>query len=68
MISFVSKAWGGRASDREVVQQSTFLKVLDAGDRITADRGFPIQSKQAKLDLKSQQWQRIIIQKLMIKP
>uniref|UniRef100_A0A8C6U0Y4 THAP-type domain-containing protein n=1 Tax=Neogobius melanostomus TaxID=47308 RepID=A0A8C6U0Y4_9GOBI len=52
-ISFMSKAWGGQTTDRQIVQQSGFLDLVDPQDLIMADRGFPIQEdllfKMAKL-------------------
>ena len=41
-ISFVTAAWGGRASNRYIVQQCGILNLIDPGDIILADRGFTI--------------------------
>ncbi|XP_033124652.1 uncharacterized protein LOC117122979 [Anneissia japonica] len=43
MISFLSKAWGGRTSDVHITRESGFLNLVDPGDVILADRGFTIK-------------------------
>ncbi|XP_077484039.1 uncharacterized protein LOC144094053 [Amblyomma americanum] len=42
-ISFVTKCWGGRASDKEIILKSGFLDKLQEGDIVLADRGFLIR-------------------------
>ena len=42
VITFISKGWGGRTSDKHITEHSGFLKHLQHGDVILADRGFNI--------------------------
>ena len=41
-ISFISKSWGGRASDQHITENSKFLIDVVYNDVIMADRGFDI--------------------------
>ena len=41
-ICFISKGWGGRASDQHITENSKFLKYVVYNDVIMADRGFSI--------------------------
>ena len=43
-ITFLSPAWGGRATDNHIVRQSGFIhsKYHEFGDQILADRGFTL--------------------------
>ena len=45
LISYVSRCYGGRASDQFIVKDSQFIYKLDAGDQILADRGFKIKEE-----------------------
>ena len=42
-ISFVSKAWGGRTSDKYLTDNCGILDKLLPGDLVLSDRGFTIQ-------------------------
>ena len=42
-ISFLSAAWGGRASNQMITRESGFYTLLKRDDLILADRGFPIR-------------------------
>lgn len=44
-ILFVSRGYGGRASDKEVVNKSGFLDNLEEGDLVLADKGFLIRDE-----------------------
>ncbi|XP_072176348.1 uncharacterized protein [Diadema setosum] len=39
-VCFVSRCWGGRATDTEITQNSNLIDRLTPGDLILADRGF----------------------------
>lgn len=41
-IMFISNAFGGRASDKFIVEKTGFMNYLLPGDEIMADRGFTI--------------------------
>ncbi|KAK7150960.1 hypothetical protein R3I93_012027 [Phoxinus phoxinus] len=42
-ISFISKGWGGRVSDKQVTEDCGVLNHLLPGDLVLADRGFDIR-------------------------
>ena len=42
VISFISNGWGGRASDKFIVENSGYLNYLSDGDVVLADRGFDV--------------------------
>lgn len=39
-ISYISKAWGGRTSDKQMIELSDFCNYIKPGDVVLADRGF----------------------------
>lgn len=41
-ISYVSRAFGGRTSDKVITQRSGYLDKIQCGDQVLADRGFLI--------------------------
>ncbi|XP_067123940.1 uncharacterized protein [Centruroides vittatus] len=43
LVSFVSEAYGGSASDRKIAERSTLCKITEARDCVMADRGFNTQ-------------------------
>ena len=43
VITYISKGWGGRVSDRHLTENCGILELLLPGDKVLADRGFNIQ-------------------------
>lgn len=41
LICFLSKCYGGKASDTFIINDSGFLSKLEPGDEVLADKGFP---------------------------
>ena len=44
-VVFLSKCWGGRASDKQITLDSGFLEKLLPGDVVLADRGFQMDEE-----------------------
>lgn len=43
LVTYVSNAYGGSASDRQIVERSELPNKCDSGDEIMADKGFNVQ-------------------------
>lgn len=43
LISYISPAYGGSTSDRQIVERSSLPQICSAGDSIMADKGFNVQ-------------------------
>ena len=46
-VSYLSKCWGGRATDKCITMNSDFIELLEYGDVVLADRGFDIADDMA---------------------
>ena len=53
MVTFISNGWGGRTSDKHIVEKSGLLNNLFPGDILMADRGFKISDDVAVLSGKA---------------
>lgn len=51
MVSYVSPAYGGSTSDRQIVERSNLTSMCDPTDSIMADKGFDVQDIFAPMDV-----------------
>lgn len=51
-ISYISKAWGGRTSDKQMIELGDFCSYIKPGDVVLADRGFLIEESLGVLGAK----------------
>ena len=52
LISYISPAYGGSTSDRQVFERSPLVNICEPGDSIMSDKGFNVQDLFAPKDLK----------------
>ena len=43
MVSYISDAYGGSTSDRQIIERSDLMSKCDSGDSLMVDKGFTIQ-------------------------
>lgn len=43
LISYISFGFGGRTTDKMIVEESTYLNLLEPGAEVMADRGFKLK-------------------------
>ena len=51
LVNYVSPAYGGSTSDRQICERSKLLTLCDKGDSIMADKGFNVQDLFAPYDV-----------------
>ncbi|XP_069139342.1 uncharacterized protein [Argopecten irradians] len=51
LVSYISPAYGGSVSDRQIVERSNLTRICDPGDSIMADKGFNVQDLFAVRDV-----------------
>lgn len=52
LVSYISDAFGGSTSDRQITERGTLRTLCEPGDSIMADKGFNVQDLFAPLDVK----------------
>ncbi|CAC5363222.1 unnamed protein product [Mytilus coruscus] len=51
LVNFVSNAYGGCTSDRQIVERCEIVQLCDPGDSVMADKGFNVQDLFARMDV-----------------
>ena len=51
-VTFISQAWGGRATDKAITLESELMDLLEPYDVVLADRGFLVRDEMAALNVK----------------
>lgn len=51
LTSFISPAYGGSASDRQLVERSPLINLCEPGDSVMSDKGFNVQDLFASRDI-----------------
>ena len=51
LVAYISNAYGGSASDRQLIERSSLTRMCEPGDSIMADRGFNVQDIFAPFDV-----------------
>jgi len=51
LCSYMSKAFGGSTSDRQIVERTTLPSMCDPGDSVMSDKGFDVQDIFAPYDV-----------------